>query len=97
MNPREDLQRILAKQQQKLETYGWEDRQAGTVRIPIERAMDLLLQKGLPVANPATPGQSRDNSPAMQGGECRRRHDRQYRCGRQSRVPGMASAPAGPK
>jgi hypothetical protein len=47
--PRVDLLETLAKQQQELETYSWEDRSTGTVRIPIERAMDLLLQKGLPV------------------------------------------------
>jgi hypothetical protein len=49
VNAREDLLQIYSKQQQELETYSWEDRKAGTVRIPIERAMDLLLQKGLPV------------------------------------------------
>jgi hypothetical protein len=34
---------------QTLESYGWVDEKAGTVRIPIERAMDLLVQRGLPV------------------------------------------------
>jgi hypothetical protein len=58
---REDLLKIYGMQQQELETYSWEDRKAGTVRIPIERAMDLLLQRGLPVVSPragdeATPG-----------------------------------------
>jgi hypothetical protein len=28
--------------------YGWLDRNAGTVRIPIEQAKELLLQRGLP-------------------------------------------------
>ena len=32
-----------------LNSYGWVDPKAGVVRIPIDRAMDLLLQKGLPV------------------------------------------------
>ena len=39
-----------AEQEQSLESYAWENRAAGTVRVPIERAMELLLQKGLPVA-----------------------------------------------
>ncbi len=61
VTPREDLERVLAGQEQKLESYGWENRPAGTVRVPIERAMDLLVQKGLPAAKPAataggTPG-----------------------------------------
>ena len=98
VTPREDLQRILAEQQRKLETYGWEDRQAGTVRIPIERAMDLLVQKGLPVANLATPGQSRDNSPGNAGtGSADGDTGDHIAAGDKGRAPGMASAPAGPK
>lgn len=53
VNGRADFRQMYAQQQQKLENYAWEDRQAGTVRVPIERAMELLLQKGLPVL-PAT-------------------------------------------
>jgi len=52
VNGHEDLLKAYAKQQQELEMYSWEDRKAGIVRIPIERAMDLLLQKGLPVVPP---------------------------------------------
>jgi hypothetical protein len=89
VTPREDLERILAEQQTKLETYGWEDRQAGTVRIPIERAMDLLVQKGLPVASPAAPDESRDNSSGNAGPGVAASNN--------GRVPGIASAPPGPK
>jgi hypothetical protein len=32
-----------------LENYSWVDRSKGTVRIPIERAMELIAQRGLPV------------------------------------------------
>jgi hypothetical protein len=56
VRPDEDLEHMLARQKQTLETYGWENRQAGTVRIPIERAMDLLLQKGLPAADAESSG-----------------------------------------
>jgi hypothetical protein len=41
-----------------LSAYGWVDRSAGTVRIPIDRAKTLLLERGLPTrpgAQPATP------------------------------------------
>jgi hypothetical protein len=48
-DPRTNLLETRSKQQQELDSYSWEDRKAGIVRIPIERAMDLLLQKGLPV------------------------------------------------
>jgi hypothetical protein len=53
VNPRDDLRKSLAQQEQDLETYSWANRETGAVRIPIERAMDLLLQKGLPVVNPS--------------------------------------------
>jgi hypothetical protein len=29
-------------------TYGWIDRNGGVVRLPIDRAMDLVLERGLP-------------------------------------------------
>ena len=39
----------LAKQDETLASYGWVDQNNGVARIPIERAMDLLVQRGLPV------------------------------------------------
>ncbi|HEX5481185.1 MAG TPA: hypothetical protein VFZ08_01010 [Terriglobia bacterium] len=44
-----ELQQYLKQEDQKMDSYGWVDRKAGVVRIPISRAMDLLLEKGLPV------------------------------------------------
>ena len=58
VNGREDFQKIYAEQQQELESYAWVDRKAGVVRIPIERAMDLLLEKGLPVMPSGAEGRS---------------------------------------
>src|SRR5208282_5249649 len=40
-----------------LHSYGWVDEKAGTVRIPIERAMDLLVQRGLPVRSQGASGE----------------------------------------
>ena len=45
----EELQQYLKQQKEILDGYGWVDRKAGVVRIPIGQAMNLLLQKGLPV------------------------------------------------
>jgi hypothetical protein len=39
---------LLAAQNQKLNSYGWIDRSNGIVQIPIDRAIDLLAQRGLP-------------------------------------------------
>jgi hypothetical protein len=44
---------IHAKEDLLLENYSWVDQGKGAVRIPIERAMELIAERGLPVA-PAT-------------------------------------------
>ena len=46
---RGQLNKIRLNEEQTLSTYGYVDQSAGTVRIPIERAMDLIVQRGLPV------------------------------------------------
>jgi hypothetical protein len=51
MGPSEpvNLQMFRETEDQQLTTYGWLNESAGTVRIPIERAKQLLLQRGLKV------------------------------------------------
>ncbi|HST11397.1 MAG TPA: hypothetical protein VLL05_13555, partial [Terriglobales bacterium] len=39
----------LEKQNEVLGSYDWIDQERGVVRIPIDRAMDLVAQRGLPV------------------------------------------------
>jgi hypothetical protein len=43
------LREVRADEDALLHSYGWVDRQAGIVRIPIERALTLLTERGLPV------------------------------------------------
>lgn len=43
-----DLAELRAAEEANLDSYGWIDRKSGTVRIPIDRAMQLLLERGLP-------------------------------------------------
>lgn len=47
--PPEDLNRLRASEEAELNSYGWINRTAGVVRIPIAKAMELVLQRGLPV------------------------------------------------
>jgi hypothetical protein len=47
-NPREDLQNLRTSENDILTSYGWVDRNAGIVRIPIDEAIKLTLQRGLP-------------------------------------------------
>jgi hypothetical protein len=49
VEPRLDLDQLRAGEDAKLHSYGWVDRNAGVVHIPIERAMDMVAEKGLPV------------------------------------------------
>jgi hypothetical protein len=55
VNAPEDLEKLRAREDSVLDSYGWVDKQNGIVRIPIDRAMDLLAQRGLPpLSQPVT-------------------------------------------
>ncbi len=41
----EDLKALRAQEEQILTSYGWVDKEAGIVRIPIDKAMDLALEQ----------------------------------------------------
>ena len=51
-NGDEDVVVLHGKEDLLLDHYTWIDEQKGTVRIPIERAMELIAQRGLAVAPP---------------------------------------------
>jgi hypothetical protein len=59
-DPRADMRSYADSQEKLLNTYGWIDRQNGIVRLPIDRAMELLLQRGLPTRS----GQGQENRAA---------------------------------
>jgi hypothetical protein len=48
VSPQQDLRAMLTAERATLHSYGWIDRHAGIVRIPIARAIDLLVERGLP-------------------------------------------------
>jgi len=48
VNAPEDLKRMREEEDALLNSYGWVDRQNGIVRIPIDRAIDLVARRGLP-------------------------------------------------
>jgi hypothetical protein len=47
-DPAVDLALLREREEKRLSTYGWVDRANGVVRIPIERAMELVAREGLP-------------------------------------------------
>jgi hypothetical protein len=46
--PANEIFEFRRREDAELTEYAWVDRNAGTVRIPIEQAKQLLLQRGLP-------------------------------------------------
>ncbi len=46
----QEIADLHAREDLLLENYSWVGRAQGKVRIPIERAMELIAQRGLPVA-----------------------------------------------
>jgi hypothetical protein len=48
VNPRGDLRALRDEEDALLRGYSWVDKSAGVVRIPIDRAMQLTLDRGLP-------------------------------------------------
>jgi hypothetical protein len=58
---RGQLSGIRMEEEKTLYSYGWIDEKAGTVHIPIERAMDLLVQRGLPVRPQGTAKNNQDD------------------------------------
>jgi hypothetical protein len=59
---RTQLNKVRLAEENTLSTYDYVDKDAGTVRIPIDRAMDLVVQRGLP-----TRTQSADSAPVASG------------------------------
>src|SRR5581483_3044186 len=53
VNAPNELRTMREAEERTLNSYGWVDPQTETVRIPVERAMEILAQKGLPARNEA--------------------------------------------
>jgi hypothetical protein len=66
IDERGQLDKIRIDEEQTLSSYNWVDQKAGTVRIPIDRAMDLIAQRGLPVRAQGTASAASSVQPARQ-------------------------------
>jgi hypothetical protein len=72
----QDLAELHERESLLLDHYSWIDRSQGKIRIPIERAMELIAQRGLPVipgagsGQPSTPtyGETPEGAPMEAGG-----------------------------
>ena len=43
-----ELRQLRAAEEAALNSYGWADKDAGIVKMPVDRAMEILAKKGLP-------------------------------------------------
>jgi hypothetical protein len=80
VEPHHDLQSYCQQELNDLDSYGWVDSHNGIVRIPVDRAMDKILQQGLPArsageattaaASMAPVGSTEAPQPTGIGGPC---------------------------
>ena len=54
-NAAADLEKARAREEEFLSSYGWVDRNAGVVHMPVERAMQMIVEHGVPVWPPVPP------------------------------------------
>ena len=52
--PADDLATMRVREDRILNNYGWVDQSKGVVRVPIDRAMRMVAEQGLPARPPAT-------------------------------------------
>lgn len=52
-DPHQALTKLRMAEDSLLSSYGWVSRDSGLVRVPVRRAKEILLQKGLPHQNAA--------------------------------------------
>ena len=50
--PRDELAEHLKTEQDRVSHYGWIDPEQGLAKIPINRAVDIVAQQGVPVFQP---------------------------------------------
>lgn len=95
VNAPADLSRMREQEEQFLNSYGWVNKNAGMVRIPIGQAMDILAKKGLPTRTPAqTATAEAGNAPPAAAPVAAPPSDGAAVAGAQPRVQNPAAPPA---
>jgi hypothetical protein len=51
-DPTADMAKFAKEEEAAVTSYAWVDRAAGVVQIPVDRAIDLVAERGLPVPPP---------------------------------------------
>jgi len=68
-SPDQAMAAFRAREDRALEAPAWIDRQAGTVRLPIDLAMDVLVRRGRPATSPGAQSQAEPAAPEPVGPE----------------------------
>ena len=68
-DPVEEMKQMREEEDELLTNPGWVDQNAGVVRIPINRAKELLLERGLPVRSPTATPDSEAAAPESAAGQ----------------------------
>ena len=61
--PFDDIKELRKAENKVLDHYAWVDQNAGVVQIPIERAIDVLAEKGLPYRQAGPAGEAGQMGP----------------------------------
>jgi hypothetical protein len=61
VDERGQLHKFVMDQERQLNSYGWVDEKAGVARIPIDRAMEIVAQRGFPVYTQGAAGAAKDS------------------------------------
>lgn len=59
VGPRAELAKHREREQEISMTYGWTDQDAGIARVPIDRAVEILAERGLPKVKNIAPSGAR--------------------------------------
>jgi hypothetical protein len=61
-HPANELQSLRRHEDDVLNHYGWVDQKAGVVRIPVDKAMDILARRGFPTKGEEIAGNANTTS-----------------------------------
>ena len=61
VTPEFDLKTYRASEDALVNNYGWVSKEAGVVRIPVDRAMELMLERGFPARETETGNRKAEN------------------------------------
>jgi hypothetical protein len=54
--PFKDIYLLRQGENQRLDSYGWVDKEAGVTHIPVDRAMEVMIERGIPARTESPAG-----------------------------------------